>query len=860
MRGAGSGNPAYTRPRDGERTPRQVRPKRVPGSIVRLRPGRGLTCALDELPLILHMSQVITAIRRLLNPQLALLAALFAVTSCSNGGGGATHIIVEDDLRTPGALLDAQGSGDPLQTDLPGRLSVLVKVVTTDDRPVADLTAGNFRLFEDGVLVSPSESQQRLLPRPRSFRSFSHLLLDISGSVAQTQAGLQTELDAAHRFIEEAAAVSENYIAISWFFGSPNIAPALLSDLTALGFTNNAALLHQAIDNVGLVQVTSTSTNLHGAVIQGLDALDAVQLDSNMNGDIEFTSLTLVTFTDGSDQAGLVDLDEALNRLNGGPNEYTALSIGLGSEINTATLSLLGPAGFTFVGNETALISTFGSVGGEVRNVANSFYLVGYVSPKVDGATQFDLTVEAFTAEGSASRVYSADPAHFSGGGGFLNVHETNSSGSIAGSSQITVMEDGRMLLAWSEDTQGSGDVGKLTIARREADAQPDVTFGPGIAGEVELSSIGAFDRLIPVGLEVQTDGSGWVLVNASDFAGSLDPRSALVRFGTSGSIQAALVLAPLTSEAERPMDLLRTPLGRLLVLSQVGEFPDSRTLVRRLDSTSLSPDPGFGAGGSVLIAADPVELRETPAAITVEPGGRIFIAGGSFNTLLPGADLAITCLEDNGSLDAAFGNQGRTFHQSSFDSFTTGIAQDVVVDDLGRVIVGGELLGQVNNPGSMAAWWRVLPDGAPDTSFTGNAGNPYLFTGLVTFSGDLVSSPTVLFGDISKVLSMATRPGGELLSSGLRRNARNDMDLCFWSFSGSGIFRQNYNATGFLIEDGTVGQGSDESMGSMLIHPSGQVFVLGGSLAENGAENERKGILWRDSEIDRVFGPYGTN
>lgn len=805
------------------------------------------------------MSQVVIAIRRLLNPHLGLLAALFAAVSCSNGGDDATFVIIED-LRTPGALVDAQGSGDPLQTDLPGRLSVLVKVVTSDNRPVADLTADNFRLFEDGVLVSPSESQQRLLPRPRSFRSFSHLLLDISGSVAQTQTGLETELEAAHRFVDEATSVSENYIAISWFFGSPNIAPALLNNLTALGFTNNAALLHQAIDNVGLVQVTSTSTNLHGAVIQGLDALDAVQLESNMNGDIEFTSLTLVTFTDGSDQAGLVDLEDALNRLNGGPNDYTALTIGLGSEINTTTLELLGPAGFTFVGNEGALISTFASVGGEVRNVANSFYLVGYVSPKVDGATQFDLTVEAFTSQGSAARVYSADPAHFSGGGGFLDVHETDAVGSIAGSSQIAVMEDGRILLAWSADTQGSGDVGKLTIARRGADAQADVTFGPGIAGKVELSSIGAFDRLIPVGLEVQTDGSGWVLVSASDFAGSLDPLAAVVRFGTTGNIQAALVLAPLTSEPERPMDLLRTPLGRLLVLSQVGEFPNSRTLVRRLDSTSLSPDPGFGAGGAVLFAADSVELCEQPAAFTVEPAGRIFIAGGSYNTLLQAADLAITCLESDGSLDTAFGNQGRTFHQNSFDSFTTGIARDVVVDDLGRVIVGGELLGQVNNPGSMAAWWRVMPDGAPDTSFTGNAGNPFLFSGLVTFSGDLVKSPTVLFGDISKVLSVATRPGGELLSSGLRRNARSDMDLCFWSFSGSGIFRQNYNATGFLIEDGTIGQGSDESMGSMLIHPSGQVFVLGGSLGDGESENQRRGILWQDSEIDRVFGPYGTN
>ncbi|MFT7679948.1 MAG: putative delta-60 repeat protein [Planctomycetota bacterium] len=836
-----------------------MRNKHVPVSIVRLRPGRGLTHALDGLPLNLLMSQVVTAIRRVLNPRLPLLAVLLVAAGCSSGGSDAL-VTPTDDLRTPGILVDAQGSAEALQTDLPGRLSVLVQVMTKDERPVADLTADNFRLYEEGVLVSPSESQQRLLPRPRTFRSFSHLLLDISGSVAQTQTGLELELQAAHRFVDEATSASENYISISWFFGAPNIAPALLDDLTQLGFTNDADLLHEAIDNVGLIQVTSTSTNLHGAIIQGLDSLDEAQIDSDLNEDIEFTSLSLVTFTDGSDQAGIVDLQDALDRFHSTENEYNALTIGLGSEIDVQTLTLLGPSGFTFVGNESSLISTFASVGAEVRNLANSFYLVGYVSPKVDGAASFTLTVEAFNSLGSASKPYDANPGYFSGGGGFLDVHELDAAGSITGSSQLAAMDDGRMLLAWSADTQGSGDVGKLSISRRHADGHPDATFGPGIAGVVELASIGAFDRLIPVGLVVQPEGSGWVLVEASDFAGSLDPRAAMVRFGVTGSIQAALVLAPITSEAERPRDLTRNPIGRILVLSEVGEFPISRTLVRQLDSTTLSPDPSFGGGGSVLFAADSVELRETPACFTVDTAGRIFIAGGSYNTLVQETDLAVTCLEENGSVDSNFGNQGRVFHHASFEGFTEGLVHDVVVDDLGRVVVAGELLGQVNHPGPMAAWWRLTAEGLPDTTFTGNAGNPFLFTGLVTFADALVSSPSILFGDTSKVLSLAPRPGGELLSAGLRMNARSDMDLCFWSFSDAGIFRQGYNATGFLIEDGTVGQGSDESMGSMLIHPSGQVFVLGGSNVKMAPENERKVILWQDSEIDRVFGPYGSN
>ncbi len=788
------------------------------------------------------------------------LAALLSACSSNND-------IVEDgnpgdeDLRPPGQLLDAQGSGAPLQVDLPGRMSVLVQVLTDDNQPVSGLTADNFRLFEDGSLVSPSESQQRLLARPRVFRSYSHLLLDLSGSVAQTPAGLQNELEAAHRFVDEVTTSEENFVAISWFFGSPDIAPALRSDLTELGFTNQAALLHEAIDNVGLVQVTSTSTNLYGAFIQGLDALDAARLESEDTG-IEFTSLALVTFTDGSDQAGLVPRTAALARLNDGPLSYSALTIGLGSEIDEETLNLLGPSGFSFAGDESSLAATFAAVGGEVRNLANSFYLVGYVSPKVDGSGTHVLTVEAFANGGSAMRDYPFDAAFFSGGGGFLNVIDLDREAARTAASAAAQVADGRLLISGATDIDGSGDRSLLWIARRDTDGGPDPDFGPGIAGQIEIESIGPFDTLAPAGLIAQEDGSGWALVAVSDFLGSSDQRAAIVAFGSTGSVQDAVLLDQITAEPEVPMDLVRSTDGKLLVLSRVGTAPGTRTLLRRLDSTSLAPDPAFAGGGAVLLAADSMERREEPRALTQDADGRLVLVGGSYNAAASLADMAITCLMPNGALDTSFGTDGRTFHRTAFDASSNAFAADVSVDEAGRIVVAGAIQSDpvVGSGVLTAAWWQLDSAGEPSLTFTGNASNPYLGTGLVSLGGALTGSPGVLFGAQSSATTLQLRPGGSLLSAGTRTNARGDQDLCYWSLSAAGVFRQNFNATGFLIEDGTGGQGSSESVSAMWIHPSGRVFALGTTLSASSPATRRRATLWEDREADRVFAPFGTN
>jgi hypothetical protein len=93
-----------------------------------------------------------------------------------------------------------------------------------------------------------------------------------------------------------------------------------------------------------------------------------------------------------------------------------------------------------------------------------------------------------------------------------------------------------------------------------------------------------------------------------------------------------------------------------------------------------------------------------------------------------------------------------------------------------------------------------------------------------------------------------------------MRMNAALHTDVASWRFAVDGQLERAYNGTGFLIDDGALGNGTHEEARAMLIHTDGRVFAAG-IARQNGAEtgDSRLG-LWIDSEIERVFAPTGNN
>src|SRR5262245_39582575 len=83
----------------------------------------------------------------------------------------------------------------------PSNVAVYFTVDTRDGEPVPGLTAEQFRIYEDGRLISPYESRQTILNPEVSVMHYTLLLVDLSGSVVRSGA-LPALQDAVGKFTD----------------------------------------------------------------------------------------------------------------------------------------------------------------------------------------------------------------------------------------------------------------------------------------------------------------------------------------------------------------------------------------------------------------------------------------------------------------------------------------------------------------------------------------------------------------------------------------------------------------------------------------------------------------------------------
>ncbi len=287
----------------------------------------------------------------------------------------------------------------------PANVSVLFKVDTIDDEPIAGLTPGNFDIFENERLVSRFEADLSILPKTGRFQYSIALLLDLSGSIVQSES-LEPLKQAARRFVDAILYPTtdprsgEIELGIWWFDGQ--------ADVTLLQpFTPDPDVLKSAIESITADLPLDNSTNLYGAVVQGT-ALAQERVLSFRQDDI-LAAGTLVIFTDGTDQAARTTRSAALNAVRAAADDLSFFTIGLGGEIDTPTLEEIGRNGFVSAANINELLPRFEEIGGLVRDEANSYYLLEYCSPKRSGEN--NLTIRASTGDfvGILSTKFSAD-------------------------------------------------------------------------------------------------------------------------------------------------------------------------------------------------------------------------------------------------------------------------------------------------------------------------------------------------------------------------------------------------------------------------------------------------------------------
>jgi hypothetical protein len=276
----------------------------------------------------------------------------------------------------------------------PSNVAVYFTVDTATGEPVGGLEASDFRIYEDGQLVSESESQQTIVNPEVAAEHYTLLLVDMSGSVTESDQVPEIQ-QAATEFTSQLE--GNQRVAVYAFDGSEDLAPIA-------GFTTSGGAAG-AIGRLGSYRSRDPSTNLHGAVVQAIGVLDAELARSQ----VPLRFGTIVVFTDGSDRAARVSRGDMGRAIDASP--YDVFAIGVGSEIDEGTLGDVGRDGYVLVEDTAAVTAAFRRVAERILAMTRRFYLLSYCSPARAGTHR--VTVEAVTPSASGSLSYEFDATGF---------------------------------------------------------------------------------------------------------------------------------------------------------------------------------------------------------------------------------------------------------------------------------------------------------------------------------------------------------------------------------------------------------------------------------------------------------------
>lgn len=286
----------------------------------------------------------------------------------------------------------------------PSNIYLFFSVQNGNGDPITGLTQSDFDIYEDDQPISLLEGDQTIIPNPSVYTMATVLLLDMSGSILESDT-LTPLKESAKAFLEKVAGDEGQEVAIYRFDGRDQI-------IKVIDFTKNKIALKTAIDILTKGSITGDSgydisTNLNGAVQQGLAALDGRRAAAQ-SGELFIGSL--VTFTDGTDQADRIS-DEAAVASVAASTQYSFV-IGLGGEIDETHLENLGKSGFASADDVEELDAAFEQIADTIKSESGKRYVLGYCTPKRSNDHKVTLKIKG--RPGALSYAFNADG--FAGG------------------------------------------------------------------------------------------------------------------------------------------------------------------------------------------------------------------------------------------------------------------------------------------------------------------------------------------------------------------------------------------------------------------------------------------------------------
>lgn len=421
----------------------------------------------------------------------------------------------------------------------------------------------------------------------------------------------------------------------------------------------------------------------------------------------------------------------------------------------------------------------------------------------------------SLSAEGDAHRDFALARYHADGsldfGFGAGGKVTTDFSGLTDTALAIALQADGKIIVAGSSvNTRESA-----ALVRYNVDGSLDNSFG--IGGKLTLASVISF-----TGIAVQPDGK----IVASGYAITVTPKInydfAVVRFNPAGSLDAAFgnqgsVTTDFAGNDDDCQALALSADGKIIVGGRANRHPLTApvevdfAIARYNNDGSL--DASFGNGGKVI--TDFIQ-QDWISSIALRADGKL-VALGRFSGTFPSFSVSIARYNPNGSLDASFGAAGKL--QTSIEINVEMLA--VALQPDGKMIAGGT--------GFMLV--RYNPDGSRDPDFHSRG-----------------KTSTDFIGKNDEAYAVALQSDGKIVAAGTSINSDGDPVFALARYNPDSTLDTSFGVGGKVIDDAGL------YAFALLIQPDGKI-IAGGRSSEGVFALVRFNA---DGSLDKTFGKRG--
>jgi uncharacterized delta-60 repeat protein len=283
----------------------------------------------------------------------------------------------------------------------------------------------------------------------------------------------------------------------------------------------------------------------------------------------------------------------------------------------------------------------------------------------------------------------------------------TTSIADSAAATALVVQEDGKLVAA-GHSCCDEGDRDDFALARYNADGSLDTSFG---GDGIVVTPIGGGDEGAEA-LAVQADGK---LVAAGWDGVKRRPRIALVRYNPDGSLDASFggdgtVTTRIKPRGGRADAVAVQEDGKIVAAGTAVQKEFERgafALVRANPDGTL--DPSFGRDGIVTTRIDLSQGGSRARALVVQSDGKLVAAGVSAE------QFALARYNADGTLDPSFGGTGKV--KTDFGPYAEG-SEALVVQQDGKLVAAGLAWNETDADFALA---RYSPDGTLDPAFGGD-------------------------------------------------------------------------------------------------------------------------------------------